>query len=114
MSKTDEKVVWRLSDLQEEPIDWLWPGRIAAGSLTLIDGDPDLGKSLLTLDIAARLTTARPFPDGYVPPRPRAVVLVGCQDPVCNIVLPRLKAAGADLSLVRVFAGRARDGILQG
>ena len=60
MPHNDEKLVWRLSDLQEEPLEWLWPGRIAAGKTTLIDGDPGEGKSLLTLDLVARLTTARP------------------------------------------------------
>src|SRR5438132_10271072 len=77
MFYTREKLVFRLSDLKKEPMDWLWPDRIAAGSLTLIDGDPSLGKSLLTLDLAARLTTAQSLPDGYVPPQPVSVVLVG-------------------------------------
>jgi hypothetical protein len=62
----------RLSDLAPEPVGWLWPGRIPSDRLTLIDGDPGLGKSLLTLDLAARLTTARPLPDGYRPATPVA------------------------------------------
>jgi putative DNA primase/helicase len=44
-------------------VDWLWPGRIAAGRVTLLVGDPGLGKSLLALDIAARITNAQPWPD---------------------------------------------------
>lgn len=111
MPYKEEKLVWRLSELQEEPVHWLWPGRIAAGKTTLIDGDPDLGKSLLTLDLAARLTTARPLPDGYVPPEPVSVILVGRQDGLRDTVLPRLKAAEADLGRVHFFAGRARDGV---
>src|SRR5438132_3199004 len=114
MFYTREKLVFRLSDLKKEPMDWLWPDRIAAGSLTLIDGDPSLGKSLLTLDLAARLTTARPLPDGYVPPEPLSVVLVGHEDGLRDTVLPRLKAAGADLHRVHVFASRARDGVWSG
>lgn len=111
MSYTREKLVFRLSDLIKEPVDWLWPDRIAAGSLTLIDGDPSLGKSLLTLDLAAHLTTARPLPDGYVPPEPVSVVLVGHQDGLHNTVLPRLEAAQADLNRVHVFAGHDRAGL---
>jgi len=111
MSYTREKLVFRLSDLKKEPMDWLWPDRIAAGELTLIDGDPGLGKSLLTLDLAARLTTARPLPDGYVPPQPVSVVLVGHQDGLHNTVLPRLEAAQADLSRVHIFAGHDRAGL---
>jgi hypothetical protein len=35
-------------------ITWLWPQRIPQGKLTIIGGDPGLGKSYLTLDLAAR------------------------------------------------------------
>jgi hypothetical protein len=55
----------RLSDFVPEPVAWLWPSVFAPGKLTLIDGDPSQGQSLLTLDLAARLTTARAFPDGH-------------------------------------------------
>ena len=42
----------------------LWPGCLAEGQLAMLDGDPGIGKSLLTLDLAARLSTGRPFPMG--------------------------------------------------
>lgn len=35
---------------------WLWPERVALGSLTLVVGDPGIGKSYLTLDMAARVS----------------------------------------------------------
>lgn len=53
-----------LSDITSEPLHWLWEKRIPLGKLTTLDGDPGLGKSLLTLDLAARVTTGRPMPDG--------------------------------------------------
>src|SRR5262249_23856292 len=40
-----------VSQLRPRPVDWLWPGRLAAGKLAILDGDPGLGKSLLTLDL---------------------------------------------------------------
>src|SRR5262249_172381 len=43
---------------------WLWPGRLALGKLAMLDGDPGMGKSLLALDLCARLSTGRPLPDG--------------------------------------------------
>jgi putative DNA primase/helicase len=52
-----------LSQVRAKPISWPWPGRIPFGKVTILDGDPGLGKSTLLLDLAARLTTARPFPD---------------------------------------------------
>ena len=53
-----------LSDIASEQIHWLWEKRIPRGKLITLDGDPGLGKSLLTLDLAARITTGRPVPDG--------------------------------------------------
>ena len=41
-----------LSDIQERQLHWLWDKRILHGKLTLLDGDPDLGKSLIALDLA--------------------------------------------------------------
>ena len=56
-----------------QPVSWLWPQRLAVGKLTLLDGDPSQGKSLLALDLAARLTTAQKFPDGCQPTDPHPV-----------------------------------------
>src|SRR5262245_60333810 len=94
-----------LNDLVPRPVDWLWPHILPAGKLTLIDGDPSQGKSLMTLDLAARLTTARALPDGYQPPEPCGVVLVGAEDNLEDTVLPRLLAAGADPRRVHAFRG---------
>src|SRR5262245_30955875 len=95
----------RLSDVRPTKIDWLWPSRIAAGKLSLIDGDPDQGKSLLTLDLVARLTTARPWPDSPpVPaavrsergcvsaPCPQSVLLIATEDGLQDTIVPRLQA----------------------
>jgi hypothetical protein len=110
MPHLDDKVLVCLSDLEPEPIDWLWPEVIATGKPTLIDGDPSQGKSLLTLDIAARLTTGRPLPDGSPAPGRSAVVLLGREDGLRDTVLPRLLAAGADRSRVHALRGRALPG----
>jgi len=52
-----------LADLPSQNVDWLWPGRIPIGKVTLLVGDPGVGKSLVALDIAARVTRAAPWPD---------------------------------------------------
>jgi putative DNA primase/helicase len=53
----------RLTEITPAPIHWLWPGRIPLGYVTLLVSDPGAGKSLVALDIAARVTTARQWPD---------------------------------------------------
>ena len=52
-----------LSDVVEESVEWLWEGRIPLGKLTVIDGDPGTGKSALTTDLAARVSTGREMPN---------------------------------------------------
>jgi hypothetical protein len=53
----------RLENVARRGIDWLWPGRIPIGKVTLLVGDQGLGKSLVTLDLAARVSTGAPWPD---------------------------------------------------
>lgn len=47
-------VVNRMSDVKEVPITWLWHNRIPQRKVTIIAGDPNVGKSFVTCDIAAR------------------------------------------------------------
>lgn len=88
-----------LSEVTETSISWLWEGRIPLGALTVLDGDPGLGKSLVTLDIAARVTTGRPMPDG-TPGVRGGVMLLSCEDSLATTTVPRLAAAGADLGRI--------------
>jgi KaiC/GvpD/RAD55 family RecA-like ATPase len=91
------------SEIEAESIDWLWSGRIAARKLTVIDGDPGTGKSTLTIDIAARVSTGIAFPDGEVCSLGTAV-LVTAEDGPADTIKPRLEAAGANLSRVVVLS----------
>jgi hypothetical protein len=93
----------RLTDVRPEPINWLWPGRIPAGKLTLLDGDPSLGKSMITLDLAARLSTGRPLPDATGGGPVVRTLLLQAEDGVTDTLHPRLAAAGADFEHVLVF-----------
>lgn len=46
-----------LAEVKPGIVSWLWENRVPLGKITMLDGDPGLGKSLLTLEIAARVTT---------------------------------------------------------
>jgi AAA domain len=91
-----------LSSFKSEKLDWLWEKRIPRGELTILDGDPGLGKSLITLDLAARITTGRPMPDG-TPGIQGSVVLIAPEDGISGTVKPRLEAAGGDSSHIRIL-----------
>ena len=84
-----------ISLFEPRPIQWLWPGRLALGKLAILDGDPGLGKSLLALDLCARLSVGRPWPDGTPSPGPAACLVLNGEDGEDDTVLPRLQALAA-------------------
>jgi hypothetical protein len=89
-------------------VTWLWPNRMPLGKLCILDGDPDLGKSLLALDLCARLSTGRPFPDGRPSPGPANALVLSAEDTAADTIVPRLHRLGADLQRVFVWQ-RERD-----
>jgi hypothetical protein len=91
-----------LASVEPETVSWLWPRWIARGKLHVLDGDPGVGKSTLTIAFAAALSLAAPFPDGCIPGAAGVSVLSTAEDGLADTVRPRLDAAGGDPS--RVFA----------
>ncbi len=97
-------VLIRMADVKPEKVSWLWPGRVPRGKLTLLAGDPGLGKSLMTLDITARLTTGRGWPDGAEAAIEACpVIMLSAEDGIGDTIRPRLDAAGADVTKVYVL-----------
>ncbi len=86
-----------LSEVQTQPIDWLWPKRIPLGKITILEGDPGMGKSLLAANVAACVSTGQPMPDG-TPSKQGAVILIAPEDGAGDTIKPRLQAAGGDPS----------------
>src|SRR5438128_2605476 len=97
------------SDITLRTVDWLWPGRLPLGHLSVLEGDPDRGKSWVALDLCARLSTGRPWPDGAPAPAPAASVFLSAEDSEETTLGPRLRALGADLA--RVFFPDRDDGL---
>jgi hypothetical protein len=96
-------VLKRVSEIEPQKLCWLWPGRIPLGKLSLFAGDPGLGKSLVTLDIAARVTRGREWPDGTTNSQPGSVIILSAEDDPADTIRPRLETAGADLSKVHIL-----------
>jgi hypothetical protein len=76
-------------------LHYIWKKRIARGKITVIGGDPGVGKGLLGIEITAVLTTARTWPDGGEAPLCRVALLTG-EDDESDTIVPRLDVAGAD------------------
>lgn len=97
MSKTTNVVnLLCAGNVQPQPINWLWPNRIALGKLTLIAGDPGLGKSLLSIELAKHVTKGIRWPiDDTVCPI-GDVILLSAEDDPADTIRPRLDATGAN------------------
>jgi len=95
-------VLVTMADVEARSIDWLWPQRIAAGRLSLLVGRPGCGKSFLTCDMASRISTGTPWPDGSPCPL-GSVILICAEDDPADTVRPRLDAHRADVSKVHML-----------
>ncbi|MGE5607920.1 MAG: AAA family ATPase [Bacillota bacterium] len=99
----------RASDVEYQPIRWLWPGFIALGKLALLASDPGCGKSTLSCDLAARISRGMPWPDAPNSPNESgSVLMLNVEDDASDTVRPRLEAAGADLSKITILEGVRR------
>ena len=99
--------VVRLTDVRPEPVEWLWYHRAAIGKLTLIDGDPGEGKSVIGVGLAACLSTGAELPGGgsYTASN---VILLSAEDGLADTIRPRLDAAGGDPDRVHALTSVVR------
>jgi hypothetical protein len=98
----------RLSTVEAESVDWLWRNRIARGKLALNVGDVGQGKTFLNLDIAARLTTGRPWPDGDPAPNGH-VILLTSEDGIADTLRPRIDQLAGDPNRIDVLRAVHHD-----
>jgi hypothetical protein len=88
----------RASSIKVRPVKWLWENRLPLGSLSLLGGREQIGKSTVAYTLAADITRGR-LP-GVYEGQPRAVIVAGTEDSWEHTIVPRLMGAGADLDLV--------------
>lgn len=55
------------NEVKPQRLDWLWEGYIAKRSISIIAGKPGTGKTTIALDLAARISSGRRFPDSATP-----------------------------------------------
>jgi putative DNA primase/helicase len=101
---TKRFVTQRASKVTTRKLHWLWPERVPLSKITTFAGLPGEGKSLVTIDIAARLSTGRPLPDAPNPfgGKPVEVLFIASEDDAEDALGPRLDAAGADRDKIHI------------
>jgi len=90
-------VIWE----RIRPLRWLWARRIPLGLPSLLVGEEGVGKGTLAAWIIARTTCGEL--EGDLHGKPAVVLVIGDEDSFEPIWVPRLWAAGADLTRVRTL-----------
>jgi putative DNA primase/helicase len=81
------------------PLQWLWPGWIPRGALTLLTAPRSSGKTLVALDLANRILNGASFPDGQPTPCPGGPILYVTVE--AHLLIERASAWQVDLK--RIF-----------
>lgn len=103
--------LWRVnavkaSTIKAVPIRWLWPGWLAKGKLHILAGAGGTGKTTLLIGLIATITTGGRWPDGSRCSEPGNALIWSSEDDPADTLIPRLTAAGADMSRVYIIQGR--------
>ncbi len=108
--KPTSKVSWTCAaSISPETVSWLWPNRIPFGKLTLFAGHPSVGKGMATMYVAACASTGKPWQDSKNTNAPVKVAIVSSEDAAKDTLIPRLMAAGADLSKIFILNGMVTE-----
>jgi putative DNA primase/helicase len=96
-------VTCNLSEVTPERIEWLWPGRVAVGKLTMIAGEPGLGKSQVALYVASVLSVGGIWTDRHERVQLCRVIILCAEDGLSDTIRPRVDAAAGDPSRITVI-----------
>ncbi len=87
------------TDVEPEPIDWLWRGYLARGMVHIAAGRPGCGKSTIALALAATVTTGGKWSDGTQATVGNVLMWSG-EDSVAHTLMPRIVAMGGNRSRI--------------
>lgn len=94
-----------LDSVKPEPVEWLWFNRIPMGKLSLLVGDPGVGKSFLTIYFAAKVTNGNAWPDSALPAPKGSVIILTAEDGIADTVRVRSDAVGANTKKIKILEG---------
>lgn len=87
------------SEVEGQEVDWLWRPYIPRGMVTLLEGDPGLGKSWISLALATALSRGEGLP-GMPPMAPRSTLICNAEDSLEYSIVPRLDKLNANKDLI--------------
>ena len=93
----------RLSEVTPQSVDWLWYPYIPFGKVTILQGDPGEGKTMLMLNVIADLTRGRGLWEQETANAPMTCIYQTAEDGIADTIVPRLVGMDADLEKVVVI-----------
>jgi AAA domain len=78
------------------PVSWTWYPYLPAGQITILGGPGGSGKGLVASALTASVTTGGTWPASGALARQGTVLWGETEDPVAEVIKPRLTAAAAD------------------
>ena len=104
--------LWTLySDVKASPVNWLWYPYIAVGKITILEGDPEDGKSTMMMNLISEFSKGGVMPDGVALGCPIRVVYQCSEDGSKDTIKPRLEAVGADCRNVAFIDEEVHEGL---
>lgn len=88
------------SEIDKKDVRWLWYPYIAAGKITVLQGDPGEGKSTLMINLISLLTNGKPLPGEKDSIIKRKVIYQAAEDDPADTVKPRIEAAGGNPEMI--------------
>jgi putative DNA primase/helicase len=100
-----ELIAVRADSIKSKAVKWLWNFRIPMNKLSVLAGNPDQGKSLISIYMIAQVTRGLPMYGDVKAVIPASEVLImAAEDEADDTIKPRLEAADADLQKVHILS----------
>ena len=90
-----------LNTIDPKEVEWLWEPFIPFSMITIMEGDPGVGKSFLAMQLAAQISIGGELPEGQKLDRGR-VLYLSAEDDAAYTIRPRIDAMGGDPTRIRV------------
>lgn len=103
---TRKRLVLNGADVEPTHAKYMWEPVLPLGKLIHFGGASSQGKSPVTVDIAARITSGAEWPDGQKNTQgPKDVIMFNVEDSFEDTILPRFILAGGDRKRLFYFKG---------
>jgi len=106
---SEKKTTVLLSEVEPQPVEWLWENYFPLGRLSMLSGDPNDGKTFFALDLSARITRGAAWPDGEKVGNPGAVFYLTVEDQAADTLRPRIDSLGGDPSKITILKPESDD-----